>query len=261
MKVSTIVVLSLPKSWRYRPVNVLILKIMHLVMKITKASFVLLLCLSCSLSGQEIPAFISALEGTTVASQTPAETPDNWLLAHIDVETTGLVPGYHEMIDMGIIITDLKGNEVDRLFLRIMPDHPERTAPGARAVNGFSIELWNERGFVTSSEAVEQMVAFHKRVARNKDVLFVGYNAWFDISFVDHLFRATGRTWRELYHYFVLDLPSMAWGLGIYDLGGQGMSDKLQIVPETSDPLKHTGITGAASNVEVYRAILRLNQN
>ena len=66
---------------------------------------------------------------------------------------------------------------------------------------------------------------------------------------------------RELYHYFVLDLPSMAWGLGIHDLGGQGMSNKLQVVPETSDPLKHTGITGALSNVDIYRAILRIKNS
>ena len=229
-------------------------------MKKTKAVLILLLFLSRPGTGQEIPGFIRALEGTTVAGQTPAEAPENWLLAHIDVETTGLVPGYHEMIDIGIIMTDLHGNEVDRQFLRIMPDHPERTAPGAAAVNGFSVELWAERGFITTSAAVDSMVAFHKRVAGNKDVLFVAYNAWFDISFVDHLFRSTGRTWRELYHYFVLDLPSMAWGLGIHDLDGQGMSKKLKVVPETSDPLKHTGITGAASNVEIYRAILRINR-
>ena len=165
------------------------------------------------------------------------------------------------MIDIGIIMTDLQGNEIDRLFLRIMPDHPERTAPGAVAVNGFSVRLWKEWGYVSSSDAVDKMAVFHNRVAKGKDVLFVGYNAWFDISFVDHLFRSVGRTWRELYHYFVLDLPSMAWSLGIHDLGGQGMSDKLQVVSETSDPLKHTGITGAASNVDVYRAILRINNS
>lgn len=210
-----------------------------------------------STGADDVPAFIKALDRTSVPRQSsPAEAPENWLLAHVDVETTGLVPGYHEMIDIGIVMTDLEGNEIDRLFVRIMPDHPERTAPGAMAVNGFSVERWRQRGFVTSSDAVNEIVGFHHRVAEGKDVLFVGYNAWFDISFVDHLFRESGRTWRELYHYFVLDLPSMAWSLGIHDLGGQGMRDRLHIEPETDDPLKHTGMTGAVSNVNVYRAIL-----
>ena len=35
----------------------------------------------------------------------PNEAPDKWLLAHIDVETTGLLPGHHEMIDVGIVMT------------------------------------------------------------------------------------------------------------------------------------------------------------
>ncbi len=209
------------------------------------------------LRGEELPAFIAAMEGSPVPALSPARAPQEWILAHVDVETTGLVPGYHEMIDIGIVMTDLEGLELDRLFLRIMPDYPERAAPGAVAVNGFSVELWKERGTISTGEAVERMIAFHNRVADGRNALFVGYNAWFDISFVDHLFRASGKTWRELYHYFILDLPSMAWSLGVRDLFGGELSQKLKIEPETSDPLKHTGITGAESNVNVYRAVLK----
>ena len=56
-------------------------------MKVTKIVIVLLLCLSRPGSGQEIPDFVKALDGTSVAERTPAEAPDNWLLAHVDVET------------------------------------------------------------------------------------------------------------------------------------------------------------------------------
>ena len=134
-------------------------------------------------------------------------------MAHVDIETTGLVPGYHEMIDVGIVMTDLRGKEIDRLFLRVMPNHPGRAQAGAVAVNGFSVERWNERGNITPEQAVDKIVDFHRRVAGDRHVLFVGYNAWFDLSFIDHLFRQQGKTWRNLYHYFVLDLPSMAWSL------------------------------------------------
>lgn len=65
----------------------------------------------------------------------PTEAPDDWLLAFVDVETTGLIPGYHEMIDIGIAMTDLDGVELGSLFIRIQPEHPERTEAGARAVN------------------------------------------------------------------------------------------------------------------------------
>lgn len=206
------------------------------------------------------PAKIEAPDSAPVISSTPASDPEDWLMAHVDTETTGLVPGYHEMIDVGIVMTDLQGKELDRLFLRIMPEHPDRAQPGAVAVNGFSVERWKKRGFITSKQAVSRIVDFHHRVASNKHVLFVGYNAWFDISFVDDLFRKQGKTWRSLYHYFVLDLPSMAWSLGIQDLSGQEIAAKLGIEPETTNPLEHTGITGADSNVSVYRALLRIKQ-
>jgi len=190
------------------------------------------------------------------AEETPATAPGNWLMAHVDVETTGLVPGFHEMIDIGVIITDLEGEEVDRLFLRIMPDHPERTQPGAAAVNGFSVERWNKLGYVTNKEAVEKLISFHHEVRGERTLLFTGFNAWFDISFIDHLFRGQDQNWRELYHYFILDLPSMAWSNGLRDLAGKPLAEQLGLEPETSDPMEHTGITGAQSNVEVYRAIL-----
>jgi DNA polymerase III epsilon subunit-like protein len=188
----------------------------------------------------------------------PQTEPELWLLAHVDVETTGLTPGYHEMIDVGIIITDLAGIEIDRLFIRIMPAHPERADPGAVAVNGFSVNRWRNRGYVSEAQATEQWLAFHDRVAGSRKVLFVGYNAWFDISFVDQLFRKQGLTWRHLFHYFILDLPSMAWSQGIHGLTGQHLADKLGIAVETHDPLEHTGITGAEFNVRAYQALLSL---
>ena len=217
-----------------------------------------ILLFSSSIFANPAPAFIEALDSAPFATSTPASDPNDWLMAHVDVETTGLVPGYHEMIDVGIVMTDLQGKELDRLFLRIMPDHPDRAQPAAVAVNGFSVERWKERGFTTSRQAVPKIVDFHHRVAGAKHVLFVGYNAWFDMSFIDHLFRQQGSAWRALYHYFVLDLPSMAWSLGIQDLAGREMAAKLGIEPETTNLLEHTGITGAESNVNVYRALLRI---
>lgn len=179
----------------------------------------------------------------------------DWLLAFVDVETTGLQPGFHEMIDVGMIITDLDGVPIEKLFLRIMPAHPERTEPGAAAVNGFSVRLWQERGFVSEAAAVRQMLAFTERVSGEKELLMVGYNAWFDISFIDHLFRSQNETWRKLFHYFVLDLPSMAWGQKHRSLTGAVLSEELGIDAETSNPLLHTGLSGAEYNLRLYQAL------
>ncbi len=204
---------------------------------------------------QDAPPFLPQLEGRPSPSASPAEAPDRWLLAFVDVETTGLLPGYHEMIDIGMIVTDLEGVEIDRLFVRLQPEHPERTSEGARAVNAFDPKRWAELGALSPKDGVERIVSFHQRAAKGRDVLLVAYNSHFDAAFIDHLFRGQGRTWRELYHYFILDLPSMAWSLGFRELDGSALTKSLGVEDEPHVASEHTGLTGAEVNVRVYRAL------
>ena len=198
--------------------------------------------------------------GTAAAGQTPGGWPDLapelYVLAHVDVETTGLDPAFHEMVSIGMIYTDLDGAEIGRLDLRIMPAHPERIDAGAQAVNGFDPALWRRRGAIEEAEAARRIRAFHDETRRGRTVLFTAYNVWFDQAFVSALLRRHGQEWRDLYHYQVLDIPSMAWAMGWRQLGGTGLAAALGIPDETRVPTEHTGITGAAFNVSIYRALL-----
>lgn len=188
----------------------------------------------------------------------PNERPGDWLLAFVDVETTGLIPGYHEMIDIGIVMTDLDGAPIDELFIRIRPEHPERTDAGARAVNAFDERRWRKLKALSSDAAIATIVDFHTRVAGDRKVLMVALNSHFDAAFLDHLFRSRDRSWRELYHYFVMDLPSMAWILGMRSLTGTSIAGMLDIEDEPHVAEEHTGITGARLNARIYRALLNL---
>ncbi len=194
-------------------------------------------------------------------SAQPPTMPGDTLLAFVDVETTGLLPGHHEMIDLGLILTDRHGNKLGRLFHRVHPEHPERLSPGATAVNGYSVERWDTLGALTKTELVDRLYEFHRTHGLDdRLVLLVAYNCQFDTAFLDHLFRDTGRSWRDLYHYFVLDLPSMAWQTGLRGLGGSELNARLGIEDETRDPLAHTGITGAEFNVAFYKALQRFSR-
>ena len=187
----------------------------------------------------------------------PGEAPEQWLLAHLDVETTGLLPGYHEMIDLGIVYTDLEGNIIDSLFIRIQPKHPERLSEGAYRVNAFNPDVWKSKGAVSPKKAVNIVIGFHKKSATDKSVLLVAYNSPFDLAFIDCLFRDAGHSWRELYHYFVLDIPSMAWAKGYRGLTGSSLASVLGIPAETHVAHLHTGITGAMFNVQLYQALMQ----
>lgn len=200
---------------------------------------------------------LSALSAATAEDlRWPHEEPDAWLLGFVDVETTGLVPGHHEMIDIGIVMTDLGGVELGELFIRIQPEHPERTSEGARAVNAFDAGRWRELGALPAEDAIDSIVDFHTGIAGGRQVLMVAFNSHFDTSFLDHLFRSQNRSWRELYHYFVLDLPSMAWSLGIRSLTGSSISGMLKVEDEPHIAHLHTGLTGARLNARIYRALL-----
>lgn len=202
---------------------------------------------------------VLAILGSTANAQAllaPAEAPDDWLLAFVDIETTGLIPGYHEMIDIGIVMTDLEGVEQDKLFIRIQPEHPERTQEGARAVNAFDAARWKELDALSTGEAIERIVSFHNEIAGGKSVLMVAFNSHFDAAFLDHLFRSRDRSWRELYHYVILDLPSMAWGQGERVLTGRSLANALGVEDEPRIAEQHTGITGATLNAHLYRALL-----
>jgi len=73
-------------------------------------------------------ASLAASAATPAAAQfpsgTPGDAPGAFVLAIIDVETTGLEPGHHEMIDLGAIYTDLDGTELGRFFLCAHPPGP-----------------------------------------------------------------------------------------------------------------------------------------
>jgi DNA polymerase III epsilon subunit-like protein len=204
------------------------------------------------------PAYVQAAEQNRAQPPSPAVAPDQWLLAFIDVETTGLVPGWHEMIDIGIVMTDVRGAVMDSLFLRIQPRYPDRLSEGARAVNAFDAARWRSSGALLPGAAVQRILEFHRRVAGARPTLMVAFNSQFDAAFLDHLFRGSGSTWREMYHYFVLDIPSMAWGLGLRDLTGSALAQRLNVPDEPHVAEDHTGLTGAMLNVRIYQALMRL---
>ena len=225
---------------------------------ITIAGTLLALASGCTSAQRSPPSYVSSAEIRRPEPPSPAAAPADWLLAFIDVETTGLVPGWHEMIDIGIAMTDVNGRPLDSLFLRIQPQHPERLSPGARTVNAFDPARWKTLGALSPAAAVDSILAFHRRVAGSRPTLMVAFNSQFDAAFLDHLFRAGGGSWRDMYHYFVLDLPSMAWIVGLRDLRGNLLAERLHVSDEPRVADQHTGITGAMLNVRIYQALMRL---
>ena len=187
-------------------------------------------------------------------------------MSFVDIETTGLKPGFHEAVDVGMVISSLKGAYHDEFHCRIMPHHPERAGDSIRQINGFTEQRWKELGAFSKADAVQKVQSFFREVTDGKNVLFCAYNESFDYPFLRHLFRDVDEEARELFDY-TLDLPSIAWGAGYYQLHGWKLTQALGVDEEPqgddpdTDPVEHTGLTGAKKNLRIYNALMSSHMN
>ncbi|MDZ7797344.1 MAG: hypothetical protein U5N56_10025 [Candidatus Marinimicrobia bacterium] len=107
---------------------------------------------------------------------------------------------------------------------------------------------------------MDSLIAFHQKACGNRQVLLIAFNSHFDAAFLDHLFRNTPHSWRDLYHYFVLDIPSMLWGMGYTEPAADRFMEYYDIKDEPHIAELHTGITGAMVNVRIYKVLMDLHK-
>lgn len=103
------------------------------------------------------------------------------LIAWVNTETTGLEPGFHEIIEIAVVRTTQKLEEVDRWSSKIRPQHIERASTEALRVNGYSEEAWRD---APQPESVMKRVS--KLVA---GTMLGGHNVQFDIDFMLNAWR------------------------------------------------------------------------
>lgn len=199
--------------------------------------------------------------GEAEAAEMAPPAPDSdWVLVHIDTETTGLNPAYHELIDIGVVYTDKTGKELGRWYRRLMPRFPERLDPGAQKVNGFDAPLWKQEGAWAPDAALRDWIAYDQKTFGKRPRLRVAYNCSFDKGFLDALYRQAGLEWSEHFTYFWFDIPSMAWAMGYQQIRGPWVANALGVADEPHGGIDHTGISGAEVNVRIYRKLIELVQ-
>jgi len=123
------------------------------------------------------------------------------LLAITDIETTGDVPGVHEVIEIGLVVCKPRTFEiVKKLNIKIKPLKLENAIPKAMERNGYKEEDWSDA--VTLKEAMEIYSQ------NTSECVFYAFNITFDWSFISYSFKETGVKDTMDYHRF--DIMSMA---------------------------------------------------
>ena len=168
-------------------------------------------------------------------------------LAFIDLETTGLDPERHEIIELGCLVLrqpDLKSlAEID---LKIRPTHLETAEPEALAINGYSSGDW--------LFAVELESALKQLSEKASGAIMVAHNITFDWPFLERAFVLTGV--KNTLASPRLDLLSMAFiklyrqeRLQRFNL--RALADYFGLKNEQ----QHTALNDIKISVEIYKKL------
>lgn len=102
-------------------------------------------------------------------------------LLWIDTETSGLKPGYHEVMQLGAVLSDLAGEPIDEIEVCEPILWPERVEPGAVERHGISnIAEWNAAAL--DGPRLADFLPWVRRHAERlaAKMLFSGWNPGFD---------------------------------------------------------------------------------
>lgn len=160
----------------------------------------------------------------------------------VDIETSGLDPHVHEVIEIGMVGGD--GSEWECSI----PFDLDKADPKALEVNG-----WGTRKFAPLVQQMEAVNTMHK-VFHKTGTLIVASPAHFDVGFLEALFRKN--TFQPPWgHRSVIDLKSFACArLGVLtDLKNSEIA-RLFDIPEPED--KHTALADARWTARLFRALL-----
>jgi len=112
----------------------------------------------------------------------------NGSIVFIDLETTGLDPEYHEIIDIAIVITDNKLDEITSFRRLVMPKYPDRISKRAQEINGFDEKEWKCNKAINQSTLANELTDFFSYYALNKIYLVpAGHRVQFDTGFLEML--------------------------------------------------------------------------
>ena len=158
-------------------------------------------------------------------------------LAITDVETTGLDPELHEIVELGVVVVDQKTFRILSIFnTKVTPGHIETASPKALRINGYREEDWEDAWSLDT--------AMGRYAEETKGAVFCAHNVTFDWSFISRAFAKTRVECKMDYHR--IDLLTLAWWVlrerGLKKFSLRDIAGFLGISPE---PMPHRAIHGA----------------
>jgi DNA polymerase III epsilon subunit-like protein len=121
-------------------------------------------------------------------------TLNNNILAALDLETTGLLDGYHDIIQVAVVPLDsnLDPMDISPFYMSVRPEHPEWASPKAMQINGLSLEELESAP--TRWQVADCFDVWWEGLGlgRDKKLVYLTQNAPFDIPFTKHWLGTLG---------------------------------------------------------------------
>lgn len=173
-------------------------------------------------------------------------------LAFIDIETTGLDYEKGEIIELGVVIAELRDGALtvtDEIDLKIAPKHIETADAQALRINGY-----NEAEWIFAVSIEEALKLFVERTA---GAVFVAHNITFDYGFIEANLRRYG--FEHKMHYHKLDTLALAFGVlqnndDMGKLSLRALCEKYGIENKKA----HSAFADAYATYEVFKKLLNL---
>jgi len=169
-------------------------------------------------------------------------------IAFVDLETGGLDPLTHDIIEFGVVIFNLHDfSVVETWEQKVIPTRP--LDPEAVAVNGYSEAEWQE--------AIPLETALLTFTEKTKDCTLMAHNLHFDLGFLEAASRLTSLE-LTFGHRNRYDLLSIAWALlPRYTLRSYSLKNictHLGIPPEDD---VHRALAGALAGYKVFATLMK----
>ncbi len=188
------------------------------------------------------------------------------LIAAMDYETTGLIAGYHEVIQVGIVIldSDLKpSNEVRPFYYNIAPLHPERQEiGGAGTIHKLNLN-WLQENAPSPDRVADLLVDWWTKLDLpvGRKIVPLAHNYEFEAGFskgwlghdlFNDLFQWGARDGMRLAMSMNDKAAFAGEKLPFAKVGLEGLCEKFGIVNENP----HDALSDSIAEAEVYRALL-----
>lgn len=133
-------------------------------------------------------------------------------IIYLDTETTGLIPGHHDVIQIAGI--EEENNQIiDEFEFKLQPFHMRNIDDEALKINGFTKEelLY----FPDAEHGIARLIIILTPYMVGDDILFAGQKAFFDLFFIQALFRKSAHAIRKTFdimtraHNATIDLKTL----------------------------------------------------